>query len=175
MKKYVIWDNINLDIDDWRDGYREFCEINDIEYDENDENAVYNYMIETNAEYFHDERDNLNCYVDGDIVVFADLGLWNGRRAGVRVYPGGHVNDILRSDCDFMEWYGDGRNIRATGHHHDGTNHYLYRIARPGRNIEKLLDDIRDGRPISAAKIAYYTRSLFPAVAVIYGWRPATV
>ena len=27
MKKRVIWSNVDLDIEDWRDGYKEFLEI----------------------------------------------------------------------------------------------------------------------------------------------------
>lgn len=30
--------------------------------------------------FLDDERNNLNCDVDGIIIAFADLGLWHGRR-----------------------------------------------------------------------------------------------
>ena len=58
-----------------------------------------------------DERSNLNKEVDGIIVVFGNLGLWNGRRQGYQIL-GSTIADILKSQCDDAEWYGDGYNIR---------------------------------------------------------------
>jgi hypothetical protein len=120
MKKHIIWSNINLDIDEWRDDYKEFCHINDI--DMGDDNDIYNYMIETNAEYLYDERANLNKYVNGDILIICDIGQWNGRVDGYMIIKSRNISDILYSDCEYIEWYSDGYNIRSRGYHHDGTN-----------------------------------------------------
>lgn len=171
MKKRIIWSNMNLNIDDgWREAYKEFCEMNDIEYDSNNEDAIYQYMIDTNDEYFDDEYVNLDKLVSGRILIIADLGLWDGRRSGYKIINSRNIQDILSSNCDCVEWYSDGYNIRFAGHHHDGTNHYLYRIIREDRNIENLLDDIYNGKEISRSKLNYYTKSLHPAVAEVYGW-----
>lgn len=35
--------------------------------------------------YLSDERMNLDKVVDGIIIAFADLGLWNGRRQGFKI------------------------------------------------------------------------------------------
>ena len=59
-----------------------------------------------------DERSNLNKEVDGIIVVFGNLGLWNGRRRGYQIL-GSTIADILKSQCDDAEWYGDCYNIRG--------------------------------------------------------------
>ena len=45
-----------------------------------------------------DERSNLNKEVDGIIVVFGNLGLWNGRRRGYQIL-GSTIADILKSQC----------------------------------------------------------------------------
>ena len=50
-----------------------------------------------------DERSNLNKEVDGIIVVFGNLGLWNGRRRGYQIL-GSTIADILKSQCDDAEW-----------------------------------------------------------------------
>lgn len=171
MKKHIIWSNYNLDIDDWREAYAEFLEINDMDDDPEDEDAIYEYMVETNGEYLYDERANLNKIVDGRILVIADLGLWYGRRSAYRLIDSQNINDILSFDHDYADFYGDGYNIRGTEWHHDGVNFYEYRIVREDRNIENLLDDIYNGREISRKKLNYYTKSLYSEVAEVYGWR----
>ena len=170
MKKHIIWSNCNLDIDDWREAYAEFLEMNEMDDDPEDEDAIYNYMVETNAEYLYDERANLNKVVDGRILVIADFGLWNGRRSAYRLIKSQNIRDILAVTYDYAEFYSDGYNIRGTEHHHDGTNFYEYRIVREDRNIDNLLDDIYNGREISRKKLNYYTKSLHPEVARVYGW-----
>ena len=171
MKKHIIWSNMNLDIEDWRDGYKEFLEINEMDGDPNDEDAIYDWMVEMNNEYLGDEQMNLNKVVEGRILVIAGLGLWNGRKQGYKII-GNNINDIFNHGAyDDTEWYGDGYNIRCTTHHHDGTNHYLYRVIREDRNIDNLLDAIYNGEEITNSKLNYYTKSLYKDVAKIYGWR----
>jgi hypothetical protein len=171
MKKHTIWSNIDLNIEDWRDDYKEYMESNDIDADPNDDNAVYAWMTETNDLYFDDEYINLNKELDGRILVIADLGLWYGRRSAYRIL-GKNIHDILYSGCgDYIEFYGDGYNIKGTAHHHDGTNHYLYRVIREDRNIDNLLDAIYNGEEITSSKLNYYTKSLYKDVANVYGWR----
>jgi hypothetical protein len=158
---------MNLNIDDWRDGYAEFCEINETkpgtEYD------LYNWMEDTNAEYLNDERANLNVNIDGDILIFGDLGLWNGRAPAYSITRA-NLNAIFDVCADIIEYYGDGREIRATGCHHDGRNYYQFRAIRPGRDINKLLDAFITGEYISPQKLNYYTRSIYNDVAHVYGW-----
>lgn len=167
MKKHYIWQNTDFNIDDWRDGYIEFCELNELTPGGDDD--IYNWMIETNNEYLHDEKLNLNKRLDDYIIIIADLGLWNGRKQGYKISRA-NLNAIFNINDDLMEFYGDGREIRATGYHHDGTNYYLFRQLRAGRDPEKLLDDIYNGREISPQKLNYYTRSIYTDVANVYGW-----
>jgi hypothetical protein len=162
---------MNLDIEDWREDYKESCENNDMEYDPDDEYAIYEWMMETNKEYFYDERMNLDKVVEGRILVIADLGLWNGRKSAYKIVESGNIKDILGFTYDCAEFYGDGYNIRGTEVHHDGTNHYLYRVIREDRNIQNLLDDIYEGREYTMKKLNYYTKSLYKDVAKVYGWR----
>ena len=164
MKRHVIWSNRNLDINDWKDFLEE-------EYPEvTDEYEQYNLIEDMNMRYLEDERYNLSEKVDGRILVIADLGLWDGRRQGYKILDN-TISDILYDrDGEYLEWYGDGYNIKATVSHHDGTNFYEYRVIREDRNIENLLDAIYNGEEINRKKLNYYTKSLYPYIAKIYGW-----
>ena len=173
MKKHIIWSNMNLDIEDWRDGYKEYLEMNEMEKDPDDEDAIYEWMIETNDMYLDDERYNLNKEVGGRILIIANLGLWNGRKSGYKIL-GSNIREIFNINSrgfDYAEFYGDGHNIRAEECHHDGTNYYEYRIVREDRKIDNLLDDIYNGKEITRKKLNYYTKSLYKDVANVYGWR----
>ena len=161
---------MNLNIDDWRDGYIEFCEYNNITPGGDDD--LIDWMETTNYNYLDDEQYNLNKCLDGDILVIGNIGRWNGRANGYKILNN-NLKNILNILDDYIEFYGDGREIRATGCHHDGTNYYLFRQLRPGRNPAALLDDIYNGREISAQKLNYYTKSIYNDVANVYGWSKA--
>ena len=169
MKKRIIWSNMNINPDDWKEGYKEIAEENGWEEDTGDENNLWNYIYEELDHYIDDERMNLDVTTDGSILVVADLGLWYGRRQGYRILDG-NVKNILSADVDYVEWYSDGYNIKATAAHHDGTNYYEYRVIREDRNIQNLLDAIYNGEEITRKKLNYYTRSLEPYVRRVYGW-----
>lgn len=173
MKKHIIWSNMNLDIEDWRDGYKEFLEINEMDDDPDDEDNIFNWACETNAEYLGDEKMNLDKVIDGRILIIGDLGFWHGHSSGYKVL-GNNIKEIFNINSrgfDYAEFYGDGHNILAKEAHHDGTNLYLYRVIREDRNIDNLLDAIYRGEEISRSKLNYYTKSLYKYVKEIYGWR----
>ena len=173
MKKRMIWSNMDLNIDDWRDSYKEHLELNCLVGDPDNESEIYAWMEDENNEYLYDEKVNLNKEIDGRILIIADLGLWDGRKSGYKIL-GNNVNEIFNINnrgWDFAEFYGDGYNIKGTEWHHDGTNYYEYRVIRENRNIESLLNAIYNGEEISRKKMNYYTKSLYPYVAQIYGWR----
>jgi hypothetical protein len=172
-KKRIIWSNIDLNVEDWKEGYKQWLELNEIDdRDPEDEDDVYEWAVETNDEYLDDERENLNKLVDGRILVIGDIGRWNGRVDGYKILSN-NINEIFNINSRgfaFAEFYGDGHNVRATEHHHDGANYYLYRIIREDRNVDKLLDAIYNGEEITSSKLNYYTKSLYKDVAKIYGW-----
>lgn len=116
-----------------------------------------------------DERCNLNKTIDGVIIVFGDLGLWNGRRQGYQIL-GNNIANILYSQCEIAEWYGDGYNIRGRMSHHDGTNYTLYRIAKDNDDAERIAEMIYNNE-IDEAGFRRRTRSLYPHVAEVYGWK----
>lgn len=42
--RHIIWSNQNLDVDDWREDYKEFLEANELDDDPNDEQALYRHL-----------------------------------------------------------------------------------------------------------------------------------
>lgn len=168
MKKRIIWSNININPDDWKEGYKEIAEENGWDEDTDDENNLWRYIDEELDRYRDDERINLDVPTNGRILAIADLGLWNGRKQGYRILKE-NVNSIFNIGEDYSEYYSDGYNIKATLTHHDGTNYIEYREIREDRNINNLLIAIFNGEKISRKKLNYYTRSLLPYVSKAYG------
>ena len=160
-KRHIIWSS-EIDLKDWTDYLEE--EHPNV----TSESEQYDLIYRLNNEYLYDERANLHKNANGRILVIADLGLWDGRVKGYKILSE-NIADILYSDCDYVEWYSDGKNIKATAHHHDGTNYYTYRVIREDRNIDALLTAIRKGTA-SNHQIGYYTESLHPYIAKVYGW-----
>jgi hypothetical protein len=170
MKKLTIWSNRDIDFDAWKADLIEYQKEN--EYDDPEDvtdSDVYSFIEESLSNQFDDEKYNLDVVTDGRILVIADLGLWHGRKQGYKILND-NVNNIFGTGEDYTEWYSDGHNIKATASHHDGTNYYEYRVIREDRNINNLLDAIYNGEEITRKKLNYYTKSLHPYVAKVYGW-----
>lgn len=170
VKKRIIWSNMDIDVDAWKEDMIQYRMENNYDNPENvDEDDVYAFATESLENQLWDEQYNLNIETEGDILVIADLGLWNGRRQGYRILDG-NVRNIFSTGEDYNEWYSDGYNIRCNAVHHDGTNHMEYRVIRRDRNIQNLLDAIYNGEEITRKQLNYYTKSLHPYVAKVYGW-----
>jgi len=161
----VIW--TNDDYDEW-----ERCMLIDYpdEASREEEGIEINYerYHEDCDQYLYDERANLDVEVDGVIVCFAVLGLWDGKYNGAKTF-GDNVRNILYSDCDYVDWYCDRYNVRCRASHHDGTNYYLYRVAKDREQAKRLVDAIAYN-DMTEEEFRKATRSLRPYVAKVYGW-----
>lgn len=171
--RHIIWSDMNLDPDDWREGYKEFLEVGGLDDDPNDENKLYNWMVETNQDYLDDERVNLDIQLSQPILIVADLGLWQGRKSGYGVIDSGNIKDCLYSHTDYTEWYVDKYgDFRADATHHDGTNHYLYRVFKDTATesqIENLKYKLYEGKA-TRADITRITKRLGDEIAAVYGF-----
>ena len=173
IDRHIIWSNVTLDIDDWRDNMREQLQENGFSTDEIIEDRLYEEMLESNASYLDDERVNLNIQQSQPIIVIADLGRWNGRFQGYKMIESGNIKDCLYSDTDYTEWYVDKLgDLRADAIHHDGTNHYLYRAFKDGvtpEQIESLQDKIYSGKA-TRTDITRATKRLGDDISKVYGF-----
>lgn len=176
--KHVIWSNRDLHIEDWKEGYVEYLKLNNLDLDPNDEDAIYDWMQDTNSNYLDDERTNLDIQLSRPILRIDDIGRWNGRFSGFGEISSGKIGDCLYSEMDLCEWYVDEEgDLRCDASHHDGTNYYLYRTYKDGvsdEQIEDLQNKIYDG-VATREDIEAVTRRLGDEIAKVYGWELAPV
>lgn len=167
MKKIIFTNDYwNLDTDMI---IGEYCEANDIDINELSDFEKDNIINDEIVSWYEFEKMTLDYELDNDILAIADLGLWNGRTSGYQILSD-NLNNILNVSGDIIEVYAENGNIRAKASHHDGTNYILFRKIRNDRDIEKLLDRIYEGKPVSPSLLNYYTESLYPEVQEVYGW-----
>lgn len=173
IDRHIIWSNVNLDLDDWRDDMKEQLLENGYAPDEITEDRLYEEMLDTNYSYLDDERINLNIQEAQPIIVIADLGRWNGRFQGYKMIESGNIRDCLYSDTDYTEWYVDKLgDLRADAIHHDGTNHYLYRAFKDNATPEQIkrLQDKIYSRIATRSDITRVTKRLGDDIGKVYGW-----
>lgn len=166
MKERIIWDNLDIFYDEWVEDFKDSCEANGIDESEMD---LCEWVDQCLEDFLDDERDNLNKEVNGVIVCFADLGLWDGHHQGAKTFGTNVKNILYDSNCDHAKWYCDRWNVRFDGAHHDGRNHYLYRVAKDRETAERLVEKIACGG-MTEQQFMKATKSLRPYVADVYGW-----
>lgn len=162
----LIWSNYALDYEDWREDL-------EAEYPELSEDERYYKMLEINGDYLDDERVNLNIQLSQPILVIADLGLWTGRHSGYNEIQSGNIRDCLYSQYDYTTWYVDkDGDLRCDDVHHDGTNHYLYRVYKDSASEEDR-EDLKNKIYMGTATqedIARVTKRLGDEIGKVYGW-----
>ena len=172
--KHVVWSNMDLNLDDWRDDYSEWLEINDMDGDPKDDWEVYNYMVETNDLYLTDERYNLDIQLSREIIAIADLGFWNGRAMGYKMIESGNIADCLYTDLEMAKWYVDDKgDLRFEGAHHDGYNYCVYRVFKESvtdEQIEWFQEKIFEGKATKSI-IDCLTEPIGFEIAKVYGWQ----
>ena len=171
-KHTTIWKSYGMysskELEQLEQDEREHLKENDFEdYETVD---VTDTIYEEIDMWFEDERSNLFKIIDGRILAIADMGLWNGRRAGCGIL-GNNLNEILTLNigCDEKEIYCDAYNVYAKGYHHDGRNYVEFREIREDRDIDRLINKIYSNEEVTRREINYYTRSLRPYIKEIYG------
>lgn len=170
MKKYIIWQNYNINLNDYKDFLEEhYLYITD-------ETEQYCLVSELNYDYLDDERLNLSLNASGGIIAIADIGIWYGRRRGYRELHSNNISKCLEfeRDCDYAEWYVDiYGNFKSRQSHHDGTHYITYRAWKEGvtdEQKERVLDALYYGG-VSDRTIRRYTESLGKYVAAVNGWK----
>lgn len=160
-KVKTIW-NSDINMDGWKD----FCEEEYPEY--TDESFLYERCCLMNDQYFEDEKINLNKQLENNIIILANIGLWNGRKFGYKIV-GSNLNSIFDiGPFDDAHWYYDRYNVRCTEHHHDGTNYYVFRELKKPEYEDIVCRKQYEGT-LTSKDITRYTRSLVPYIKKIYG------
>lgn len=169
MKMHIIWTNDDFDaLDDIK---KDIMEDNPDLTEEQAMQCAY----ETRDEYLEDEKTNLNIDVGEEIIIIADLGLWDGRRQAYKLLNKTNIADCFGGTCgDYVTWFVDDRgDLNCIDCHHDGTNLYLYRAWKFGiseTQKENFLYKVYRGKA-TRADITKYTRKIGTYVADVYGWK----
>ena len=162
--KHMIWSN---DVDEIS-AIAEDLRANDPDLSEDD---AWVAASDINSDYLSDELANLKVPV-GDILVIADLGLWNGRVKAHKTIRSTLANAYDVVCGDYIDWYVEDGEMKIDDTHHDGTNHYLFRAWKDGVDEfhRGLLIDLISNGFDSKKDLDVYTRPLGPDVAKVYGW-----
>jgi hypothetical protein len=171
MKKVVYETNANWDVEnvEVKAAYQDFLEVNRLS---EEACPIMEFLEQEEVVMYEDECANLNMDLGAELVVIADLGLWNGRQTGYRELSSTNLKDVFYAfQGENFSLYFDGKDLRGEDTHHDGTNHYLFRKVRSGRNMDALYEKImseeigfKDARAIGT-----YT-SPIKEVKEIFGW-----
>lgn len=123
--------------------------------------------------YFDNRRLLMNTFADTifptDVICIAELGLWDGVHHAFRIFDAPTLDELFYSDRDIeeAEWYVDEYNdLRCDAHHHDGTNHYLYRQIRSeiGPMARRNFYDKIQAGTLTRKDLNHYTIALGPIV-----------
>lgn len=168
-----IWQNYDLNLEDWKEGLLENREINGLPTDVDDD-TLTEEMYELNNNYLDDERMNLNIYTQGRIVCIADIGLWNGRRLGYKLY-GHNIGKCLTffSDCDYADFYVDRYDFRCKQTHHDASTYVVFRELKPNLSSDQVNNFLWKiyQEKVTQKDITRYTNSLKERIKKVYGWK----
>ena len=170
-KEFIVWQNYDID----PSNYQEFLQE---EYpDVTDAIEQYHLISCMNDEYLDDERSNFSSIdrLKGDIIILADIGLWNRRVLGYKEIYSRSASDCLRfeRDCEYAKWYVDERNdLCSRQSHHDGSHHLIYRSWKEeisNKQKQNFRDKIYYGK-VTRRDITRYTDSIGVKVKKLYGW-----
>ena len=175
MKRYVIWDSDAVD--------EEFVRFEraekEFEYPDQTDDWWWEFAKETNQEYLNYAKLDLSgIEFPKEIIIFAELGLWNGRK---QAYGRTHTNRVsevlktgyLRGLSNIEYWVDAYGNLRAEESHHDGTNTYLFRVFKDSVSEETeqfILDKAARGI-LTKDDITRYTHRIGKEIADVYGWK----
>ena len=174
MKKQIIWTSDYENIE--AIAKEEMVYRNEELGEEMTEDEAIDYAYELNNDYLDDERCNLDKEVNGFIIAMAfrssaRYGVWGGNGKKGYKLCGSNVSDILTTRSDDAEWYGDGYNIRGEFADHDGEDSVIYRVAKSEYDAERLATKIYNGDISTEEQFRKATKSLYPYVAKVYGWK----
>lgn len=138
MKKHLIYTN---EIDRAYGSYDEAerCArealLENYAEDEISDDMIWKWLygeLDLNAEDFWAE---VRAYQEGVWLVIADIGTWQGRRDGGKVFTS--LSAALSAVCSNMDYITIEEDSRGSVHarcvHHDGTNHFdIYRLSDQG-------------------------------------------
>lgn len=174
----LVWTNYNLDLADFDEEIADFCDtylgMDEDEYYGLIEDELIVMMYDINDRQLEDIKYDIKKNLGMPILVIGQLGLWNGTASGYKEIPSGQLADCLYTEDDYSTFFvDDDGEFRCDGIHHDGTNHYMYRVWKKevGQwEMEELKDKLYHGSA-TMEDIDKYTDRLGYIFCDAYGWK----
>lgn len=162
---------LNSDVQEMTDNFGKTVSVTREEYEKIiTEDQVRSECYELNDLWLSDVKSNFSWISRGEVVAIADLGRWNGRFSGYKIFSS--LELILYTSCDYERVYLDAyNNLRKEESHHDGSNSILYRYWKEGiteKQKENFLDKIYKGI-CTTRDISHYTSKIGNDIAKVYG------
>ena len=171
LKQHTIYDSryskedYDILAEDWADSQNDFIDDEDEKVSADDYDMELYY--EEKQRWLDDEKCNLNKQLDGVIIAYARLGLWDGVHIGY-MKLGSNFNSIFRNfSCDDVHFFADRFNVRADAWHHDGVNHILFRLCDEEK-ADKVCAKVCGG--CSEKEFMRMTKSIVNVPNKVYGW-----
>lgn len=122
-EKVTEWVALDTNRDVSYEEYKENCEANEREPQDEDSQDYWNYVNDTLQLEHDDFKGNMKHSKLFPMVAWGYDDLWNGQRYGGKVLKS--VDDLLGlfSSCDNIKIWQDKDGMHINGYHHDGTNH----------------------------------------------------
>lgn len=167
-KNRVLFNN-NLSINEWKEeleSYKENLRDNqDVSEESINKLDIYDlpfqYWVEDNLNWLYEDMKEMYDYdLPTKIIVFADLGFWNGRKFGSKVLNY-NLNECFAPEegCDYVKWELNAFDLISTQVHHDGTHYLTYRRLKDDKYQDLLMRKAYSGE-LTKRDIARYTISL---------------
>lgn len=170
MAKYYFSLFNSQEINDERvfsDIKKSLAESNNISMDKVPNEWVYDVF----SDYINDVKQDLDIETDGYIVAYCKIGLWSGNAIGYRTFGTNIKNIFDYCGCDDGEWYTDRYNVRAVLSHHDGKNYLVFRYVKDENTLERVCNNIYNGKIRTEDNFFRVTKSILPFIAKAFGWK----
>lgn len=164
-KKNVIWSNVDIDLKNWEEVFAEFEEENHCVLSLRDKIDLVDAYL---TMFKEDEQMKLNIELSTDLIDIHD----DPYGYSVSMINSRNIKDIFTTASGSAEWYSDGQNINCSEILEGGIYKHNYRAIRPGYNATDVISKLFAAETTDDfdSVIYRYTRSIYPAVASVYGW-----
>lgn len=85
--------------------------------------------------------------LDNEIIVIGERNFWNGKQLVVNRLHSNNISSVFHCFRDVSDhsWYVDEENELCCDYrHHDGTNHYTFRMLKAGLDVDDFYDGLHN-------------------------------
>ena len=166
MEKYVIWSNLDLRLDDWRE--RVLAEDPALA---GDEAAMERRMVQLNNLRLLDARINFDEELDGPILALGEVRVGEDTAPVYKVYPSGNPTAIFYTDSPQAEYAVDpDGELRSLHVYPGGTIAVRYRVFKQNTEpaIQQRLCELASKGLLAEELLREHTERLGDHAAKIY-------